>query len=67
MYSEETETSGTIPGQLSYQGDANRKSFIVDFDVDWKFFAILPALNINLHVKGFEFEWLFFGVYIRKA
>ena len=31
---------------------------------DWKFFAILPALNINIHSKSFEFEWLFLGVYL---
>ena len=29
----------------------------------WKFFAILPALNVNMHSHSIEFEWLFFGLY----
>lgn len=43
-----------------------RKTFKlkVDFDVDYNFFAILPALNINLHSKEIEFEWFYFGLYI---
>lgn len=40
-----------------------RKKINIDFDFDLKFFAILPAININLHSKGLEFEWLFFGIY----
>lgn len=36
----------------------------VNFDTDFKFFAIIPAFNINLHSKEFEIEWLFFGLYI---
>ena len=31
---------------------------------DWKFFAIIPAVNINLHSNSLEFEWLFLGIYI---
>jgi len=40
--------------------------FIITADVrfDLKFWAILPALNINLHSKNFEFEWLCLGIYI---
>jgi hypothetical protein len=43
-----------------------RKTFKlkIDFDVDYNFFAILPALNINLHSKEIEFEWFYFGLYI---
>lgn len=37
------------------------KRFKIDWD--WKFFAILPALNINIHSLDLEFEWLFLGVY----
>ena len=36
----------------------------VNFDTDFKFFAIIPAININLHSKEFEIEWLFWGLYI---
>lgn len=32
-------------------------------DWDWKFFAIIPAFNINIHSLNLEFEWLFLGVY----
>jgi len=38
----------------------------IDFELDTKFFAILPALNLNLHCSTLEFEWLFFGIYISK-
>ena len=31
---------------------------------DSRFFAVLPALNINGHSRTLEFEWLFFGVYL---
>lgn len=34
--------------------------------IDFKFFAITPAFNINFHTKQFEIEWLFWGIYIRK-
>ena len=39
----------------------------IDIDWDWKFFAILPAINLNFH-EGFvfEFEWMFLGIYIFK-
>lgn len=36
----------------------------LNFNTDFKFFAILPAININLHMKTFEIEWLFWGFYI---
>jgi hypothetical protein len=41
-----------------------RFSLTFDFDIDFKFFAILPALNINLHSKHIEIEWLCFALYI---
>ena len=43
-----------------------RISFKVDIDLDFQFWAILPAININLHSKSLEFEWLCLGVYISK-
>lgn len=30
-----------------------------------KFWALLPAININFGVGEFEFEWLCLGIYIR--
>jgi hypothetical protein len=36
----------------------------VDVDIDINFWAILPALNFNLHSNNLEFEWLCFGIYI---
>lgn len=39
-------------------------SLKVAIDWDWQFFAILPALNINLHSDSLEFEWLWFAMYI---
>ena len=37
-----------------------------DFETDWSFFAITPAINLNFHGGSFTFEieWLFFGLYI---
>jgi len=34
----------------------------VDFDIDPNFWAILPAINFNLHSNSLE--WLCFGLYI---
>ena len=32
-------------------------------DIDFRFWAIISALNINLHSLELEFEWLFLGIY----
>lgn len=32
--------------------------------VDWKFWALIPAININLHGPTFEIEWLCFYFYL---
>lgn len=42
-------------------GKITPKRFKIDWD--WRFFAIIPALNINIHSLDLEFEWLFLGVY----
>lgn len=44
------------------------KSFTLEIDFVWdkKFFAILPAVNINRHSRELEFEWLCLGIYISK-
>ena len=36
----------------------NRRTFKIDIDFDVQFWALLPAININLHNHEFEFEWL---------
>lgn len=41
-------------------------SIKADFDFDLHFWAILPALNINLHSNSLEFEWLCIGIYIES-
>lgn len=42
------------------------KSIVFNIEVfyDTEFWAILPAINLNLHSKTLEFEWLCFGIYI---
>lgn len=42
------------------------KIFIMNIVFNTQFWAIIPALNINLHSKELEFEWLCLGVYIGK-
>lgn len=41
-----------------------RLHFIANFDIDFKFWALLPAFNINIHSPGFEIEWLCFALYV---
>jgi hypothetical protein len=36
----------------------------IEFSIDTKFIALLPALNLNFHSKTIEFEWLIFGNYL---
>ena len=40
-----------------------RKSIVIDFDVDVKFWHLIPSVNINLHSRELEFEWLCLGIY----
>lgn len=41
----------------------NRRTFKVDVDFDVRFWALLPAIDINLHSYEFEIERLCFGLY----
>lgn len=41
-----------------------RSTITIDLDLDIKFWALLPAVNINIHSSGFEIEWLCFGIYV---
>jgi hypothetical protein len=43
-----------------------RISLKTEMEVHPQFWALLPALNINLNSKEFEFEWLCVGIYISK-
>jgi len=43
------------------------KQFRVFFNFDFKFWALLPALNLNINSKSLEFEWLCLGVYVDFA
>lgn len=43
--------------------ERKRYKLQIDIDVDFLFWAILPALNINLHSRNLEFEWLCIGLY----
>lgn len=36
----------------------------VHMNLDFKFWALLPAININRHMRELEFEWLCLGFYI---
>ena len=36
----------------------------LEFVFDIKFFAIIPAFNINKHSNQLELEWLWFGFYV---
>jgi hypothetical protein len=53
---------------ISFKEVKQRKEIILEvaINLDLHFWAILPALNINLHSKEFEFEWLCIGIYIGK-
>lgn len=39
---------------------------VFNFDIDFKFWAIMPAINLNFHSSTFEFEFLCFAIYIDK-
>lgn len=42
---------------------SRRASFKIDFDLDLQFWHLVPSVNINLHTRNLEFEWLCFGIY----
>ena len=43
-----------------------RISFKINIDLDFKFWHLVPSININLHSHEIEFEWLCIGIYISK-
>lgn len=38
----------------------------ININVDLKFWAILPAINLNFHSNTFEIEFLCLAIYIDK-
>jgi len=51
--------------ELKVEHDRTCKyQFKVSLDIDVKFIALIPAININIHSKTIEFEWLIFAIYI---
>lgn len=40
-----------------------RRSIIIDFDIDLKFWHLIPSININLHSHELEFEFMCIGLY----
>ena len=43
----------------------NRKRLIITtyVDIDFKFWSLIPSININMHYRMLEFEWLCIGIY----
>lgn len=42
--------------------------FKIEITLDSKFWALIPALNLNLHGMGaIEFEWLILGIYVSRT
>ena len=41
-------------------------TFKIDVQLDFQFWHLMPSVNINLHSKEIEFEWLCLGVYASK-
>ena len=47
---------------------SNRLTFVIEIEITPKmFWALLPAINLNMHSREIEFEWLCIGIYISKS
>lgn len=46
---------------------SRRVSIKIDFDLDLQFWHLVPSVNINLHSRELEFEWMCFGIYARRC
>lgn len=69
MFNEEEDIFDAVIAYRDSHPEQKRRSwtlFKCKFEYDWQFFAIMPAININLHTKTIEFEWLFFAIYFDK-
>lgn len=56
----------SILSRIKIPKNGVKLSLIIDIELDFEFWAITPAFNINLHSRNFEFEWLCIGIYIGK-
>lgn len=41
-------------------------SLKINICIDIKFWSLIPTININLHSKELEFEWLCLGIYTKR-
>ena len=47
--------------------ESRKLSFMIELEITPKtFWALLPAINLNMHSKELEIEWLCIGIYISK-
>lgn len=47
--------------------ESRKLSFTIEFEITSKaFWALLPAINLNMYSKELEIEWLCIGIYISK-
>lgn len=47
--------------------ESRKLSFTIEFEITPKtFWALLPAINLNMYSKELEIEWLCIGIYISK-
>ena len=48
-------------------GESRKLSFMIEIEITPKtFWALLPAINLNMYSKELEIEWLCIGIYISK-
>jgi len=48
-------------------GKSSKLSFMIEIEITPKtFWALLPAINLNMYSKEIEIEWLCIGIYISK-
>ena len=40
-----------------------RVTFTTNVDIDFKFWSLIPSINLNRHSHEIEFEWLCIGIY----
>lgn len=43
--------------------NTKRITFTINVDMDFKFWSLIPSININLRYHELELEWLCFGIY----
>ena len=52
---------------IEQKGKSYRLTFVIEVELTPKmFWALLPAVNLNMHSKEIEIEWLCVGIYISK-